>query len=73
MRISQLIAKLEKIQAKEGDLNVSRSSHVGVRDLDEVGIKYLKILNKKQSRPCYWDSWSSDCNKENKGEKVLAI
>lgn len=73
MKISDYIKILQDIQEKHGDIPVYRHGGSGVHEAPEPEQKYLRILNKRESRQDYWEKWSSRSTEENKGEKVVAL
>jgi len=73
MKISEYIKLLQKIQEKDGDVEVYEYTVRGVSIAKEPESKNLRILSKRESRQDYWEKWRSACTEENKGEKVVAI
>lgn len=73
MKISEMIAKLQSIQNDCGDIPVTQYSNGRVIETTEVEISFMRILSKRETKSSYWNTWSSTCNPENKGEEVIHI
>jgi len=71
VKISEYIKKLEEIQKTDGDLDVFTYSNIGRHEPSEPKVSYALILNKRQSRPEFYESYLKDESK--KGEKVCQI
>lgn len=74
MKASELIEQLQALIKENGDLRVTEY-RVGriMEKREEVEIKHLRILSKRESIQDYWEDWRSNCTPENKGEKVISI
>ena len=78
MTITDLIDSLKTIRKHHGrNLKVTNNSiYGGVQDLttQNIQIKHMKILNKRESKPKYWEyELIENKTKETKGEKVLSL
>lgn len=68
MRISELIAHLQSIQAEHGDLECDAITQNGREQLTFPAIAYRKILKGREWRSGFW--WPSD-GESRKGDKVV--
>jgi hypothetical protein len=77
MKISTLIGRLKEIKRDHGDLKVTNNSfYGGVMELEEqnLQIRHMKRLSKRESKPKYWEyELTENKIEETKGEKVLSL
>ena len=71
MKIDDLILKLEQIKEEHGNLKVDFMGAAYERKtVGDVIIKHRRILNRRERKPDFWESFYGETRK---GEKVCKI